>query len=747
MAHFQFDVLSDKEFEALSIDLLSEFLKTRIQRFKAGKDGGVDGRFYKDDGETIIQCKQCGTNISQLKTVLKKELKSLAELKPKRYIVVTSLKLSKKNKTDILGIFKGFNLVEEDIFGNEDLTDLLNKNPLVLNRHFKLWLTSKSVLDIVFNNDISGRSKFKLEETRENLKYYVQTVNHDNSIQKIEKTNCLIVTGIPGIGKSTLAENVCLYYVGQEFEFIQIHDSIEEGERFFISEKKQIFYFDDFLGRTHLYQIQNNADQKTVNFIRRVIKDPTKRFVLTSRTNILSQGKALSDLFDINNISRNEFEIRITSLTSLDKAKILYNHIVFGNLPKDFVDKFYENENYLKIINHRNFNPRLIQFITDYTRFEEIGKEFYWPKLYEIIEKPKQIWKQVFESQLDEVSRHIVIGLAIYGRGMNEEDFFNFIDEIFESFPNNNSSITIDSCLKVLIDSLITRNINFFNQIDYNLYNPSIADFVNDYYISKTKYIADLMICSNSLQMVQNIKSLFYSKKISRKNYKDLVITVLNRQLAKDNKCELNSFMMSLIMILDDNEKGKVSNIYSFLDEKINHWLGDEDFSLGIEEIEFLNDISSNDKFEGVINNFSSKLLDTIENEDFDNDEWEIIGSSVYFMDSEEVRKAHHERYLEHCKATITQQLIDNSVLVDFDVHEDEDVAFDKVKSYLKDYSAYLDFNDIEFEEICENIDLYKIYDYNIEMITEHEEPRMKSKSNNDFVNEDDAIHDLFDRE
>ncbi len=43
---YDFKTLNDKEFEHLVADLLSHQLGMRIERFRPGKDKGVDGRFF-----------------------------------------------------------------------------------------------------------------------------------------------------------------------------------------------------------------------------------------------------------------------------------------------------------------------------------------------------------------------------------------------------------------------------------------------------------------------------------------------------------------------------------------------------------------------------------------------------------------------------------------------------------------------------------------------------------------------------
>src|SRR5688572_30763107 len=58
MAEYDFRSLNDKEFESVAVELLSAEHGVRIERFKPGKDGGVDGRWFRSPGaEIVVQCK------------------------------------------------------------------------------------------------------------------------------------------------------------------------------------------------------------------------------------------------------------------------------------------------------------------------------------------------------------------------------------------------------------------------------------------------------------------------------------------------------------------------------------------------------------------------------------------------------------------------------------------------------------------------------------------------------------------
>ena len=58
VSDYDFSRLNDKEFEVFCTDLLSAREGVRFERFKPGRDAGVDGRFFRSEGdEWILQCK------------------------------------------------------------------------------------------------------------------------------------------------------------------------------------------------------------------------------------------------------------------------------------------------------------------------------------------------------------------------------------------------------------------------------------------------------------------------------------------------------------------------------------------------------------------------------------------------------------------------------------------------------------------------------------------------------------------
>jgi len=235
---------------------------------------------------------------------------------------------------------------------------------------------------------------------------------------------------------------------------------------------------------------------------------------LTSRTNILNKAYSFSHQFQNGRIRDNEFLLRVENLTLIDKAKILYNHIYHSHLAKKYIDKIYQEKRYKEIIKHRNFNPRIIDFITDSIRVGNVTPENYWIYIKKSLEHPEDIWADYFQNQTDDCVRALTF-LTVYNNGKIPEDLLRqSYDRFLKIHPVNlgdHSDKSFEAVRKLATRSLLNRNQTGVNKYEYTLFNPSIADFILNSYSEESQLISNILISLNNEAAISYFKSISLS--------------------------------------------------------------------------------------------------------------------------------------------------------------------------------------------------------------------------------------------
>jgi hypothetical protein len=497
MPNYDFQALSSYDFELLARDLLQKELKVRLESFGKGRDKGIDFRFRTISDDIVVQCKHYASYDSLVSVLKRDEAQKVSRLKPTRYILAVSTPLTPHRKDEIVALFAPYCVAPADIFGREDLNNLLGIHSDIETKHFKLWLTSEPVLQKILQAGIWGDSELTVERIRNRTSKYVANASLGRAREILDKHHYCIIAGIPGIGKTTLAEILLIDFVDRcGFQAVRIANDLSEIKPVKNPNAPQVFYFDDFLGKTALDKLQKNEDQRLMEFIQEVAENKNWRFLLTTREYILNSARIRYEALANSPADLSPCVIKLSDYTHPIRARILYNHIYFSNLPDAYKRALLEGRRYEKILGHKNYNPRIIEHMTEARNATVLGVTAYFDDFVENLENPTRIWDHAFRNQLSEPAQHL---LLVMGSLPNEvlvsdlEIAFNTFYQFRRTklgFPA--SSRDFEHALKQLDGNFIKTNRAGEDQI-VEFHNPSVNDFIESYLAGSPRDVADLI--------------------------------------------------------------------------------------------------------------------------------------------------------------------------------------------------------------------------------------------------------------
>ncbi len=420
-------------------------------------------------------------------------------LQPLRYIITTSVGLNPSQKEKIQKLFFKFINSRSDIFGKQDLNNLLGLFSEIEKQHFKLWLSSSNILDRIIQGRIYNQSAFEEDEIKATIKTYVENDSYLKGLNIVKDKKYVIISGIPGIGKTTLARILVYHFLGQGFEeFIFLSGSIQEGFDLFKEGKSQVFLFDDFLGRNFLHdKLPSNEDSRIVKFIEKISSSSNKILILTTREYILMQAKQRYDLFENLSLDFAKCIIDLSQYTKMVRAKILFNHLYFSSITQDYISNIISSESYRWIIQHRNYSPRLIKTITSSDVWKNIKPDTFSDKILHFFDSPESIWKHVYENQISLFSQCVLANLMSAGTPMMLEDLKfatqSFLKMHIHKYRVSYNEIDFLKSIKELENIFIITDKDRNDKIAVDYQNPSVQDFLVSYFQSLPDFTDDLV--------------------------------------------------------------------------------------------------------------------------------------------------------------------------------------------------------------------------------------------------------------
>lgn len=509
---YSFASLSPADFEDLARDLLGRELDCRFEAFGPGPDGGIDGRNARSGANIILQAKHYRmSGFSALASQMRRERMAIDMLAPDRYLLATSVSLTPANKralADTIGPALG---ESEDLFGFEDLNGLLRSHDDIAKSHVKLWLSDTAVLERVLHAASHNFTNISRAEIAAKLRVYAENPSFSAGRAVLERHRVLIVSGPPGVGKTTLAEMLAYAYIGEDWELVAVR-SLEEGFARIDDSRRQIFFFDDFLGRIALDErALSTQDSELTRFIARVRRTPTARFILTTRAYIYEEARLFSESLSDQRLDVTRYVLDVGVYTRRIRARILYNHLFVAGVPIEHIRALYETGTIKRIVDHAHYNPRIVEWMTDAAHVGDVAAEDYPQDFIDALDNPESIWDKAFRHHIARRCQHLLFALYFSSEyGAELED----VREIFDGIhPLLCSAFGLQSDVKDFDESLRTLEGSFVTIANARLSftNPSVRDYLNRYLGDKTlltTMAAGAPTASCATRMVDQFKKL-----------------------------------------------------------------------------------------------------------------------------------------------------------------------------------------------------------------------------------------------
>ena len=590
MVMFNYSNLSDIEFEELVKDIMEKKLNTKLHTFSRGKDGGIDIRDGKIPYNIVIQVKHYQkSGFSALKRALEKEKSKVDKLNPNKYYICCDLELTSYNQKEIFDLFKEY----------MDSTD----NIITL-KEIEVWLTSAEVLRMVYNNNVIIDSQMMLTDIQEDSKYFVQTDLFEKCLEKLKSERIIMLVGDPGTGKTITSKMLVLYYIKLGYHIkCTTNNEISDIKRSLSTSKdvKEVILLDDCLGHAY-FNMKESRENEIKSLINLVKLYPNKILIMNSRVTILNE--AINRSVDFEKVFVNKYipvsVISTDELSNLEKAKIFYNHIYFNQMDGKYFSEILKDKGYLKIVKHKNYSPRIIEFLTNHNRISNIEPEEYMNFIMDNLENPFEVWKNEFNYRLGQIDR--IFLLVLHSLMLTVVDIDSFRKSFEERIKYENIDTTknvFEECIKRLNKSMV-KIVDDGQNMMIGVSNPSINDFLyyelknNQVELDKMKrsvlYYEQIVSCyldkadeiflekikDNTYLELRNLNKYYHlenkllalltEKDLLLKNYEDSIYTGLL------HISEINGYLSSEIRRIDIVRKFFTDPFYSFynIGEKID---------------------------------------------------------------------------------------------------------------------------------------------------------------------------------
>ncbi|WP_338709607.1 restriction endonuclease [Streptomyces virginiae] len=469
--------MSPYDFEVFVRDLLSSQDGLIYSTYRVGADGGIDLKATTDKGWVVAQCKH--TPSADKRSVLRAARSEAGKavgmgFTPVRYLFITSAELTPGAEGETREALAGVADTVE-VYGRGWLNAVLAQHPEVERRHFKLWISSTQAVRAMLQDGVFLRGESRIQRIERNYLRFVHHATCSIAELTLEKHGCVLLSGAPGAGKTTIAEYLLLLWWHRGFRVVVDPRTVDQWWAWLGDETPTVFFFDDAWGQTyHQDHGSRHHDADISELIESIVEKRTcstasKVLIMTSRVQVLRDTVRLSDA------SRRAVErlahchVPVERLPYDIRSRMLFNHVHLSITDPQARRELSIGSWWQRVAGHQNYSPRLIEIVVQRNK-SKCATDLI-TDLEEALDNPHEVWGASFRA-LPSIDQQLLLTMSLMDSQLVQ---WQEVVRRLASIPSPEP--LIDAAVERLNGSWITKVLHDGGQ-SLALADPSQRDFL-----------------------------------------------------------------------------------------------------------------------------------------------------------------------------------------------------------------------------------------------------------------------------
>jgi hypothetical protein len=458
----------------------------------------------------------------------------------------------------------------------------------------------------------------------------------------------------------------------------------------------------------------------------------------------------LSESYAESRITKARYELSINSLTLLDRARILYNHLWHSALAPEYIDELYAQKRYGIITRHRNYNPRLIAFVLDSDKVAGVPASEYWAHVQATLGNPQDVWRHYFAAQLNQDCRDLVYMTVLNGGEISESElrgcFFSMPAQrgLHPDVNEHRFSVATRHAAGSVLDRRLGTN---NSRVSYSLFNPSIADYV-------WRYLAETNLWEYYLPTIRTVSALRQLHQLKGQpffgvaRYTEVLRAIALAEIRGHKPRDQYSLHLASLLVNEPGGAGECADLPK-------SWLVSPDPQVAssspteyLELVTAWRNVITHEEAVGVLEGLPALLADTFIPIDEPDTLAQILRdmSELGLDNASELLRA---RIIEEWSEQLPEVLRNEDHLNHYLDHEETTLMERELRELITGYlaEAGVELTPVELSELTDTVELGDIIYRNISTHTrEADSARQPRQTAAPGSSEDSAIDDLFDR-